>query len=79
MPGVAVAQLALDRTERIRILVDGDKHGPSRSGPARAWPLVSDRSLHGGYGVKRYFAGTCQGTFTPCSLSLRRWPPSGVV
>jgi hypothetical protein len=41
------------------------------SGQAPAWPLVSDRSVRRGSGVKRDFACTLAGTFPPVLVALR--------
>jgi hypothetical protein len=40
-----------------------------QSGQARAWPLVSDRSVRRGSRVKRDFACAFTSHFYPCSLS----------
>ena len=42
-----------------------------RSGQALAWPLVSDRSVRSGSGVKRDFACTLAGVFPPVLVALR--------
>ena len=42
-----------------------------RSGQAAAWPLVSDRCVRSGSGVKRDFACTLAGTFPPVLVALR--------
>jgi len=42
-----------------------------RSGQAPAWPLVSDRSVRRGSGVKRDFACTFTRRFSPVLVALR--------
>lgn len=42
-----------------------------QSGQAAAWPLVSDRCVRSGSGVKRDFAYTLAGTFPPALVALR--------